>query len=208
MVGQLTIDYVFEGHRRGYNFTGPTAPHDDETIKSVWRHAMPRGQGWAAYTGARSIKGFALPFDQTAVAEVTVTDKEDENGRRGIRRAVVDVMTPVVYGHHLRSRLAGYPAATLAAAQAHYETVARRMPKLKKDTPFVLAYPFTTVQNWWVVEALIFKLLLTPVKRMEKWSAFTFTTLALDYREESQIVALPADRAESINAVPVLALDG
>ena len=96
---QLVLEYVFEGHKRGYNITSPTNGFNDDTLKTVWRNAMPRGQGWGAdaYIGARSLKSFPLPDGRIALADVHVTGLHDESGRGGIRKAVVDIMQPGEY---------------------------------------------------------------------------------------------------------------
>lgn len=207
-MSRLVLEYVFEGHRRGYNFTTPTDDYDEETLKTIWRHAMARGQGWGkeAYVGARSIKTIVLPGGQVAVSEVTVTDLEDESGRRGIRRAVVDVMPPAVFNHHVRSRLLGYPVAVQKAAHIHYNFCKRQMPRLRKEKPFVLTHPFKSVQDWWIIEALVLMLVSRPIGAMQRWETpVTFTTLALDYRNESRVVALPYDQARQIQVnVPIL----
>ena len=209
-MSRLVIEYVFEGHRRGYNFTSPTDGYDDDVLKAIWRYAMPRGQGWGAevYGGARSIKCFALNYGEVAVSEVTVTSLEDENGRRGIRRAVVDVMSANVFAHHLRSRLDGYPAEVRMVANEKYAYVQRNFPRLKKDKSLILGHTFTTPQDWWVMEALVLKLVIKPLKQMQHWEGFVpFTTLALDYHNSSRVVALPADKTSDIAKNPVVHLD-
>jgi hypothetical protein len=200
-MSRLVIEYVFEGHRRGYNFTSPTAAFDEETLRAIWRKAMPRGHGWGApqYTGARSIKAFPLPGGQMAVSEVTVTGEQDENGRRGIRRALVDVMRPAVYNHHLTSRLAGYSEDVRAAAADLYERSRRSMPRLKRDTPLVVSFPFTTGNAWQVVEALVLMLAAAPTGSLRGGPhPLTFTTLALDPHDGSKIVALPAAHSDRV----------
>lgn len=206
-MSRLVIEYVFEGHQRGYNYTSPTAGYDDGTLKTVWRHAMPRGQGWGTYAGARSIKCFPLPYDDIAVSEVAVTDQEDESGRRGIRRAAVDVMSPKVFQLHLQSRIAGYPPDVQHDAEQLVALTRRRFPRLKREMPLILAYPFTDSRGWWVMEAAVLKLAAAPPAAMQSWGrVIPFTTLALDYRGESRLVAMPVDRADDITDVPVVDL--
>jgi hypothetical protein len=208
-VSRLTIEYLLEGSKRGYNYTSPTHLFDDRVLKAVWRNAMPRGQGWAAdqYIGSRSIKCFPLGTGQVAVSEVTVTDMEDENGRRGIRRAVVDVMSPTVFAHHIQSRVQAYPGDVQAAVNGQFDRVKRSFPRLKKQMPLVLAYPFTSAQDWWLMEALVLHLTLTPLRQMRRWGdVIPFTTLALSHRNDSKIVALPIDEAAQITDVPVVDL--
>lgn len=199
---RLVIEYVMEGHQRGYNFTSPTDGYDPDTLKLIWRSAMSRGQGWgaAAFSGARSIKCFPLDDGRVAVSEITVTGQQDENGRRGIRRAVVDVMTPAVFGHHIRSRLDGYPSDVRRAADRHRQQVQKGLLRLRRDAPLVLAHPFTRPRDWWAVEALVLRLIVAPPPLMRGWGAVVpFTTLALDYRGESRLVAVPADRIDAAN---------
>lgn len=209
-MSRLTIEYLLEGPKRGYNYTSSTHLFDDRVLKEVWRNAMPRGQGWAAdhYIGSRSIKCFPLENGQVAVSEVTVTDMEDENGRRGIRRAVVDVMSSTVFGHHLQSRVQAYPHEVRVAVNGQVDKVRRSFPRLKKQMPLILAYPFQSAQDWWLMEALVLHLTLTPLRQMRRWGTIIpFTTLALSYRNDSKIVALPADEAAQVTDVPVVNLN-
>jgi hypothetical protein len=206
-MSRLTIEYVLNGHRRGYNFTSPTHLYAEETLRFIWRTAMPRGQGWGSdqYIGARSLKCFRLPDERIAMAEVTVTDMTDESGRRGIRRALIDVMTPLVFGHHLRSRLSGYPAPVLVAAKSQFNELSRRMPKVKQDQSVIISQPFTTPQAWWPVEATILMVCAQPPARLQKHpQPISFTTLALDHRAESVVVAMPEEKAETVTDMPVM----
>lgn len=216
-MSQLIIEYVLEGHRRGYNFTAPPERQREtlysaEVLKAIWRTAMPRGQGWGAdgYVGARSIKGFALPDGRVAVSTVTVTDMSDENGRRGIRRAAVDVMTPAVFGHNMASRLASYPDQITRAATTLYEQVSKAIPRRKKGQSVVLSYPFNEARAWWLVEAVVLQLVQNPPHRLRPKDdrPVMFTTLALDHRDGADVIALPTDRAATVEDVPVIDLLG
>jgi membrane-bound lytic murein transglycosylase B len=42
----LTLEYVLDGSRPGYQFTTPTNGIGEAALKTIWRSAMPRGQGW------------------------------------------------------------------------------------------------------------------------------------------------------------------
>lgn len=201
-MSQLIIEYNINGseRERGYQFTTPTNGFDPDTIKTIWRNAMPRGQGWgdASFIGARSIKSFELDNGQIAVSEVTVTDLVDENGRKGIRRAEIDVMSKPVYAHHLRSRWLGYPTDIMAQAKDKYIRLQRNFPKLKKKMPLVLSYPFESIKDWWLIEALMLQLVLSPTHQMRKWGKIIpFTTLSLNHLGESKIVALPTHKAHN-----------
>lgn len=201
----IVLEYVFEGHRRGYNFTTPMNGYDEETTRTIWRHAMARGNGWGEYVGARAIKAFPLPDGRVAVSEMTVTDLTDESGRRGIRRAVIDVMKPTIYQLHLQSRLAGYPAAIRKEAGSKLAIVQQRANRLKKTIPLLLNAPYTTPREWWLMEALILMLVMQPKGALRRRGDFlSFTTLALDYRSESTIVALPEGREADIPMTNVM----
>jgi hypothetical protein len=213
---QLLLEYVFEGHKRGYNFTSSTQGFSDTTLNFIWRNAMPRGQGWGAngtYTGAGSLKCFSLEDGRFALSAVTVTDLRDESGRGGIRRAVIDVLPESGYHDHLRERLAAFSPAVLAAI-AHKPSLWQRkqifdrtLPKMNKMPQVVLSYPYTDPAAWQVVEALVLKLILAPLSPLKRWGrVIPFTTLALDYHDESPVVVLPADRADRLNGVAVISL--
>lgn len=214
MPAPLVIEYVFEGHQRGYNFTSSTAGYSEETLKAVWRQAMPRGQGWGAapFSGAQMLKGFPLPSGQIALAEVVVTDREDEHGRRGIRRAVVDVLTADAAVERLRSRLASYPPEVQAHTDAHptlgqwWRILTDALPRLGGDPQVVLSRPYTTPQDWLRVEAFVIKVALSRLIPLRRWGKVVpFTTLALEHRDESRLVALPAQRiATDARISPIL----
>ena len=198
---QLTIEYLFEGHKRGYNFTSPTNGFNDDTLKTVWRSAMPRGQGWGSevYNGANSLKTFPLPDGRIALAQVIVTGERDESGRGGIRRAVVDIMQPGEYLDALRSRLAKYPNYVQSAASHKPGFGRRRIPRMQGERQVLLSHPYDDADRWQVVEAIIlFEALEHLDRRWLGGKYFTFTTLALDYREESQVVVLPQHRADEL----------
>ncbi|NWG16890.1 MAG: hypothetical protein HXY41_09665 [Chloroflexi bacterium] len=207
----LVLEYVFEGHQRGYNFTSPTRGYSDSTLKAIWRSAMPRGQGWAAYTGARSLKSFALEDGRLALSEVTVTDQRDESGRGGIRRAVIQVMYPGAYAEYLKDRLRRFPASVRVAVDRWPSFGQRRQlfecarPRLRGNLQIVCAYPYQTPESWQIAEAILLKLALMPGLLLRS-GFLPFTTLALDNRDESALVALPADRAARLDGVPVITL--
>ncbi|MGQ9888326.1 MAG: hypothetical protein ACUVSX_07540 [Aggregatilineales bacterium] len=208
---QLVIEYVLEGHRRGYNFTSPTAGFADEVLRTVWRSAMPRGQGWnaPAYVGARALKSF-LVGDFVAVSQVTVTDQRDDSGRGGIRRAVVDVMTFSEYTAYLHERLRAYPPDVQAALE-RLPTLAQRARimnrAMKQSKQLVLAQAYDGPRAWQVVEGLVIKLALSPFPPVPRNGRIVpFTTLALDHRDESALVALPAARARQLKGAPVVYL--
>ena len=211
----LVIEYVFEGHERGYNFTSPTRGYDDATLKAVWRQAMPRGQGWgaAAYGGARMLKCFPLDERRVALAEVTVTDLQDEHGRRGIRRAEVEVLSVEAAVERLKARLTGYPSEVQANIDGRptlrqwWHIVADALPGLKRDSQVILARPYAGPTDWMLVEAFVLKVALSrliPLRRRGKITPFT--TLALDYRDESRLVAVPAQRFATDGKVSAIEL--
>lgn len=225
----LTLDYVLNGDRRGYSFTTPTDDLPSDTVKTLWRTAMPRGQGWdePRFVGARSIKCFAVPSGDAAICDVTVTDLRDELGRRGIRRAEITVLTPRDYQINLKERLARLPANIVAEAERRltsrewallfrkYRDANKPKSLVKPQT--ILAYPFAQAADWTFIEACLLLLatratLLTNLIEVDRSinpfadRVLSFTTLALDHREEGRIVALPLDKARSLGDVPFIDL--
>ncbi|HLU09749.1 MAG TPA: hypothetical protein VK003_08780 [Oceanobacillus sp.] len=221
---QLTIDYILEGRRRGYNFTTPTDGIDAETVKAIWRGAMPRGQGWGAYRDARSLKCFALPSGEVAICETTITDMRDELGRSGIRRTVIDIVTARTYVENLKHRLNTLPQELIAQAEAKLSSREAQLlfkknreakrPKSMIKPQTILAYPYSA-EGWQFVEACILLLatrstLLTNLIEMSpKVNPFadrvlSFTTLALDYQDEGRIVAMPLERVRELDGVPFI----
>ncbi len=202
---QLVLEYLLEGHKRGYNFTTPTHGLGEDTLRHIWRSAMPRGQGWGAYIGAHSLKCFPLPDGRFALSAVTVTDLRDESGRAGIRRAVIDVLHEEECLARLDQHLHSYPPIIQDRLQ-HMPTFLHRAKitnhaRFKADPQLVLAYPYDTPYAWQMTEALVLKLVLAPFGPLRSWrQPLPFTTLALDYREESALVALPQDRARKLAA--------
>lgn len=196
---ELIIEYVFEGHKRGYNFTSPTQGFNDDTLKFVWRTAMPRGQGWgaAAYVDARSLKSFGLPDGRIALSETIVTGLRDESGRGGIRRSVIQVMQPGEYAEKLRVQLGLYPKAiqTEVTRKPRFGE-RRRVPKIRGHEQTIVSRLYSSPTDWQLVEGLI---LQTACNELDggwfQGKYIPFTTLALEYRDESQLVALPEQRA-------------
>lgn len=204
----LVIEYVFEGHQRGYNLTSPTRHLGEATVKTIWRNAMPRGQGWGAYIGARSLKAFPLDDGRIALSEVTVTDLQDEGGRRGIRRAVIHTLSQDDALAHLRDRLASYPPETLARIEKKpslgqwKHIVDETLPKLRRDGQIVLSRPYTTDEDWQSVEAFILKLVMARLNPLRRWGKLPpFTTLALDSRDESPLVAIPTQQRRPADGI-------
>jgi hypothetical protein len=203
----LTIEYVTEGRNRGYNFTSPTGSYDDATLKTIWRSAMPRGQGWGvdALVGARSLKCFALDERRLALAEVIVTDRRDESGRRGIRRATVRVLYAEPCAAYLRERLRQYApeirerVSQLPTPRQWGQIVDRLLPTVRKEKQLVLTQPYDD-HRWQIMEALVIKLALSLQVGLPRFNAvIPFTTLALDPREEAPIVAVPTAQLASGN---------
>jgi hypothetical protein len=203
-VNTLTIEYVLEGVQRGYTITSSTQGLPDDVVKAIWRFAMPRGTGWSAYVGARSIKAFMLPDEQIAVSHVTVTDQTDETGRTGIRRAEVEILPPNGFERYLKTHLAMYPADIRAIARDRCAKLTRRLPKIKPDTSLILTYPYQSVDQWQVIEAAMMHLMLDPPRVWRSLKPpFPFTTLALDSRSENPLIALPIQQAGNLNTVQV-----
>lgn len=217
--GRLIIEYALDaspprgldGMRPGYRFRPPVEGFDERTLNAVWRQAMPRGQGWGAdaLTGARSLKCFPLAGGLVAVSNVVVTDQADEMGRRGIRRAEIDLLDARGYPAWLEGRLADTPAAIReAAGQRLAGALLRRMLNralLRGGRQVALAHPYRSADAWQVIEALVLRLVTSPgVRLLEGWGPHTsFTTLALETQDESQIVALPLEAARSPAAIVV-----
>ncbi len=229
----LTIDYLLEGDRRGYSFTTPTDGLAPEVVKALWRGVMPRGQGWdeARFIGARSLKCFALPSGEVALCDVVVTEAQDEVGRKGIRGATIAVLTVRESQTELKNRLSALPAAVTVEAERlltsrEWALLLRKYRDSKKPKTIVkpqtiLAYRFAPMPaesgSWRFVEACLLLLatrstLLTNLIEVDPAvnpfadRVLSFTTLALDYREEGRIVALPLDKAQSLGEVPFIQL--
>ena len=224
---QLTIGYVLDGTRRGYNFTSDTDGIDPESLKAVWRGAMPRGQGWELYPGITALKCFPLDSGEAALCEVDLTDMVDEVGRKGIREASVRIMTAREYDAALRERLRALPPQVVADAERklhsrEWELLFKKYRSAKKPKSFVkpqtiLAYPYSP-DGWRFVEACILLLatrstLLTNLIEISPSinpfadRILSFTTLALDYREGGRIVALPLDKIRAFDGIPYINLN-
>ena len=225
---ELTIGYVLDGARRGYAFTSPTDGIEPDSLKAIWRGAMPRGQGWEGYPGARALKCFALESGEAVIGEITLTDMQDEVGRKGIRAAAIHLLTPAEYQRDLLRRLHALPSGVVAEAERRltsheWELLFRKYRSAKKPKSIVkpqtiLAYPYDA-EGWRFVEACLLLLAtrstllanlieVSPAINPFADRILSFTTLALDYREEGRIVALPLDRMQSFEGVPFVNLSG
>ncbi|MBN1429097.1 MAG: hypothetical protein JXB07_11980 [Anaerolineae bacterium] len=204
----LVIDYVLDGHRPGYTLRHADGL-DQAAVKAVWRASMPRGHGWnePRMIGARSTKCFALPDDRAAISQVFVTDQVDEKGRAGIRRAEVDIIPGAAMPDVLKHLLRCYPESIRVAAN-HKLSIGHRLAVLNRALPrlleqgsqIVLTHPYTTAENWQVIEYIVLYLATTwSVRALRGWPrVLSLTTLALDVQEESLIVAVPLDTAQRI----------
>lgn len=226
----LTLDYLLDGDRRGYTFTTPTDDLPPDTVKVLWRGAMPRGQGWgeARFSGARSLKVFPLPSGEAAICDVTITDLRDELGRKGIRRAEIALMTARECQTALMHRLAALPMAVVNEAERRLTSREwallfkkhrdAKQPRSLVKPQTVLAYPYKDVADWQFMEACLLLLatratLLTnlievdPIVNPFADRILAFTTLALDPLEAGRIVALPLDAARSLQPAAVPFID-
>lgn len=200
---RLVIEYVLEGHQRGYGFTSSTQGYSDDELKAIWRSAMPRGQGWTQYVGARSLKCFPLD-GRAAMCETIVTEQRDESGRGGIRRTVIDVLNPRDYEAALEQRLREMPPDVRARVD-RLPTFSQRLSMnnllmTRKKDQLVLLHSYTTPERWQVIEGLLISMALAPLTAMRRWGrVIPFTTLALSAHDESALVALPADKAERVD---------
>jgi hypothetical protein len=206
----LVIEYVTEGQQRGYNFTSPTRGYSDETLKFIWRNAMPRGQGWGAYIGAESRKYFPLPDGRFVLSHMHVTDLQDEIGRRGIRRTLIDVFPQTEYSRVLRTALDALPLSIQRDADHNLRewkrirALERSGNQIRRVKQLIFSHRYTTLADWRVVEAVMLKLALMPPNPVRSLgNPLSFTTLALEHREETPVVALPQDRAETAAGIPI-----
>jgi hypothetical protein len=197
-MSRLIIEYVLDGYRRGYNFTSPTQGIAAELLAQVWRMAMPRGQGWAVplYRDAVALKCFPVSEQQVALSIVSVTDLADENGRRGIRRALIDLYTVDACRDQLQERLEAYPEAIRRYVEKkpgfwQRHQILERAQSNSRDSQAILARPYVDTGDWQYVEAIIVKLALGGGKRSP---IVPFTTLALDHRDETRLVGIPAQQ--------------
>jgi hypothetical protein len=213
----LVIEYVFDGHKRGYNFTSPTRGLDDAVLKTVWRQAMPRGQGWGAtpFIGAKSLKCFPVSERVVALSSVVVTDLADEGGRRGIRRAEIRLMTSDECIEQLRAQLAAYaePIQTrlerLPTLGQWKRIVDEMLPKVRRDAQAVLTAPYAGPDSWLLVEALILKIVTSRKLTLTSHRKLVpFTTLALNYHDESPLVAIPNAQIAHVEGIAPILLFG
>ncbi len=214
---QLTLEYVLDSRRPGYTFTTPTDGLTDSMLRAVWRNALPRGQGWRAYTGAQSLKCFPLEGGRYAgISEVTVTDQADEGGRRGIRRADITILAGAEYLDYLTLRLAMLPEPAREEAERRLswgrwrQIMDRAMPGVRRrSSQIVLTAPYTTPDDWLAVEATVLTVVTALRTRLlSGWPAvFPLTTLALDPREEGRVVAVPRQHAAGISRLHPILID-
>jgi len=212
---RLILEYVLDGPHPGYAFTTPADGLDAAALKTIWQNALPRGTGWRHYPGAQALKGFPLEDGrQAALADVIVTGQADETGRQGIRRAEITVLDTADYLDALALRLALLPGAARAEAERRlslrrWKQIAdRAAPKARRaGGQIVLAAPYTGVEDWQVMEAVVLMIATAPPLRLlAGWPRVPpLTTLALDYHAEARLVALPLEAVGRPNGIqPVI----
>lgn len=205
----LVIEYRLDGKQPGYAFRQPTNGYSDSLLKTVWRHAMPRGQGWSAevYRSARALKCFPTSGGWVALSETEVTDQADEQGRRGIRRVEIDLLGEAQVIASLKQRLESYPEAVRRAALTRLNLprwmaiIERALPKIsRRESQVVLTHPYRGREQWQMIEVMVLHLATAWLLRaMPGWGhRFSFTTLALSHEEESRLIAMPLDKAQLI----------
>ncbi|NDJ51571.1 MAG: hypothetical protein GYB68_00635 [Chloroflexi bacterium] len=214
---KLSIEYQLNGQRPGYAFQPPTDDFDEQTLKVIWRQAMPRGQGWGrnGFIGARSIKSFPVDGRSIALSRVTVTDQEDETGRKGIRAAEIMLLDHHAYEDHLEEAIDATAPDLRAKAQKLLTRYRWRrileMARPNKKTPgqVIMTYPYQGPDDWGAIEALVMRLALSRrLSLIGRWGAVSsFTTLALDYRNEANIVVLPLQQADKFPRLSMIRLD-
>jgi hypothetical protein len=212
---RLVIDYALAGTHPGYRFRPPTNGVDRATLDAVWRGAMPRGQGWGAeaLAGARSLKAFPVDGRTMALSTVVVTDQQDELGRRGIRRAEIDLILAGEYPARLAERIGALSPAAVDAAGGRlggyvWQRVLDRV-LLRGRRQVVLAHPYRSPEDWQIVEALILRLVTSPgIRVFEGWGPLTpFTTLALGRGDEGRVVGMPQAAARAGRGGAVVRVD-
>ncbi len=218
MTTRLTLEYVLEGKQPGYTLRGVDGLLSEAQTRAVWRQAMPRGHGWAApnLRNARAIKVFPIDAHTTAVSEITVTDQQDEQGRRGIRHAEIELFPSAEVPALLKRRLASYPEALQREASRHLtlelwkNLLNSGLPKARRSPPqIILAHPYDGPQAWLPVEALGLQIASWwALHAIPGWGRFhSLTTLALTPLDESRIVALPLEKATSLTTgLPVIVI--
>jgi hypothetical protein len=220
---RLEIGYALEGARRGYTFTTPTDGIAPDALKAIWRGAMPRGQGWGDYPAAQSLKCFGLETGEAVACNITVTDQVDEVGRTGIRHAEIFIFSLKEYRAYLLERLNALPTAVTAAAEKRlysreWELLFRKYRELSKPKTMVKPQTILAYQGDWTFMEACALLLMTrstllanlievsPAINPFADRVFSFTTFALDYRDEGRLVALPLEKARTIDSVPYINL--
>ena len=105
-------------------------------------------------------------------------------------------MQPGEYLESLKGRLADYPE-SLHRKIVYGSTF---LPNPRGDKQVVLSHPYTDVAGWQVVELMLLRhaLKLASAGLFRSGRIVPFTTLALDYREEGQLVTLPEERARTV----------
>jgi hypothetical protein len=202
MISTLKIEYALEGDQRGYRFTTPTQHIPDETLRTVWRNAMPRGQGWGNYVGAQSLKCFPVDDAHWALSETTVTDQQDESGRRGIRRTSIQLMRHDACVKYLRTYVEGFDRDN----HRHHGPPMRAITdkakgKLHGDKPLILLHNYTTAVHWTWAEVATIVIALSRIG-IFGGHIVPFTTLALDPREELQLVTIPQGQTLPTSKTP------
>jgi len=199
---------------KGYHCVDSSPNMGKSVIQTLVQLALPFGNGWHLYVGARSIKAFPVEDRQMAVSYTRVTSNKDDHGRRGVLMCQCIVVNHERFVRLLRKAGMGFDSVfdrpadvetwldsvsvdTRELNPSHKIDISTEASlkslnalKLLLGRRTVLRYPFVDSMQWKSVEqAIQTGILRLPTPMMQRTS---FVTLTLSTSEPVQILAMPA----------------
>jgi hypothetical protein len=198
----------------GYRCTAKSPGMNTSVIRKLEQLALPFGDSWDSYIGARSIKTFPIGKGEMAISYVQVSDDQDDYGRPGILfcQCVLvsfdDFMSLVyqpsfAFEHVFRNpaslkmilgELAPHPCkltwwSSSQIPQDMLRMLAEGLLRIYSNRKLILSYQYQSPTQWKYVEQTIQTLMvLLPPMLLRRLS---FATLSLSIMDPSSVIAVP-----------------
>jgi len=201
--------------KHGYRCTAHSKNLDRSLVSTLEKVALPFGNAWDRYIGARSIKVFPVDNRKMALSYTRVTEDKDDYARTGILVCQCIVVTLNQYALLMKQPAFGFDDLAYAdpgALEQFFDEKIRERPereprlldqasdasvvtprnaklRLLVGRPLVIKHSFEHANRWKLVENAI----QTLVSEMPRYSQhrLSFATMTLSPADQMKIIAIP-----------------